>query len=108
MSGFDRKLEFWGTLAKAAVAGKHAKAAPVAPAARERKPIRHAFEPNEIVIPPISDFVDPETLLASKTAAAVIAAGDLARSGGRPLSAPEGLAAAIIAAGEKRRTPRGG
>ena len=124
MSGFDRKIEFWRILAKAAVAGKRAKAAPAAPRAPQaRTPVRYSLDPIEIAIPKPADFIDPETLSAkviragqmargelpittpvpTGTAAAVLAAGDLARAGGPALPAPTGLAEQIVAAGRKRR-----
>jgi len=127
MSGFDQKIEFWRTLASAAVAdrkrAKAAKPAPAAPPARSRTPVRFSLDPTEIEIPAVADFLDstdtaakivdagrmargevPIPLAApSGHAAAILNAAETARSGGRPLQKPTGTAAAILAAGKKRR-----
>ena len=122
------KLAMWESMAKAAVAGKRAKAAPAAPRAQARTPVRFSLDLTEVAVPRITDFIDPETLSAkviragqmargelpiptptpSGTAAQVLAAGELARGVGPQRPAPEGLAKQILEAGAKRREPRGG
>jgi hypothetical protein len=132
--GFSLKIERFRQLAAGFVANKRsqrtqaAKPAPAAPPAQTRKPVRYSLEPTEIEIPAVADFVDPEDFAAkivrsgqmargklpiptpapSGLAAEILRAGNLARSGGPQRELPTGTAAAIIAAGEKRRKPRGG
>jgi hypothetical protein len=135
MGGFDSRIDLWRMMAPAAVADlkraarARASRAPerAAPTAASRTKVTAEIDPTEIDIPKIGDFVDPEDLAAkvvragqmsrgeipipaptpSGVAAAIHAAGDLARAGGPSLPAPTGLAAQIIAAGEKRRRPMG-
>jgi hypothetical protein len=137
MSGFDGRIALWRKIMPPIAAelkrAQRAQAAPRAPVAtprapQARTPIRFSLDPTEVAVPRITDFLDSTDTAAKIVDAGRMARGELlipappvtgmaakiheaaqtARDGGPQRPAPEGLAAKIIAAGEKRRKPMGG